>query len=159
MITERLLKELNEQVGAELWSANLYLSMSLQMERVGYCGIAHWLKKQWEEENGHAWKLANYIVKRDGKALVNKVDVVPTDFGTPLEVFEQVYRHECRVSEMIYKLVDRAVEEKDKATEEFLREFVREQTEEEATASGIVARLKLAGTTGVLAIDRQLGTR
>ena len=58
------------------------------------------------------------------KSKVDKLDVVPNDFGTPLEVFEQVYKHECRVSEMIDKLVDVAAAEKDKATQDFLWGFV-----------------------------------
>ena len=43
---------------------------------------------------------------------LDKIDVVPNDFGTPLEVFEQVYEHECRVSKMIDALVDVAAAEK-----------------------------------------------
>ena len=45
-MTERLQKELNEQITAEMWSANLYLSMSFFMQKEGYEGFAHWLKKQ-----------------------------------------------------------------------------------------------------------------
>lgn len=107
MITEKLQGAINEQITAEMWSANLYLAMSFYMEREGYCGFAHWLKKQWMEENEHACALADYVMKRGGKAEVNKIDVVPNDFGTPLEVFTQVYEHECRVSKMIDALVDR----------------------------------------------------
>lgn len=70
------------------------------------------VEKQWAEENEHACALADYVIRRGGKAKVDKLDVVPNDFGTPLEVFEQVYKHECRVSEMIDKLVDVAAAEK-----------------------------------------------
>lgn len=42
--------------------------------------------------------MASYIIKRGGKAKLDKIDVVPNDFGTPLEVFEQVAQHERRVS-------------------------------------------------------------
>lgn len=158
MITEKLQKAINEQITAEMWSANLYLSMSFAMEQKGYCGMAHWLKKQWEEENEHACKMADYVIKRGGKAKVDKIDVVPTDFGTPLEVFTQVYEHECRVSKLIDALVDVAVTEKDKATENFLWDFVREQVEEEATASSIVDMLNLAGSA-VYVVDAKLGER
>ena len=51
MMTEKLQKVLNEQVTAEMWSANLYLSMSFHLEREGYTGFASWLKsnhrKRW----------------------------------------------------------------------------------------------------------------
>lgn len=158
MISEKLQKAINEQITAEMWSANLYLSMSFFMEQKGYCGMAHWLKKQWEEENEHATTMAEYVIKRGGKAMVDKIDVVPNDFGTPLEVFTQVYEHECRVSKMIDALVDVASAENDKATQDFLWGFVREQVEEEATASGIVDMLKLAGPA-VYVVDAKLGER
>ena len=87
------------------------------------------------------------------------IDVVPDAWGTVLEVFEHVYRHECHVSELIDKLVDVASAEKDKATQDFLWGFVREQVEEEATAESIVEKLKKAGDQGLFYLDGQLGQR
>ena len=150
MITEKLQNAINEQITAEMWSSNLYLAMSFYMEKEGYCGMASWLKKQSFEEHAHACELASYIIKRGGKAKLDKVDVVPNDFGTPLEVFEQVYEHECRVSKMIDALVDVAAAEKDKASQ---------QVEEEATAAGIVDMVKKAGAAGIFFIDAKLGER
>ncbi len=159
MITEKLQRAINDQITAELWSANLYLSMSFYMEKEGFSGMAAWLKKQSQEENDHACQMASYLIKRGGVAFVDKVDVVPNEFGTPLEVFQQVYEHECRVSKMIDELTDIASAEKDKATQDFLWSFVREQVEEEATASGIVEVLKKAGEGGIYYIDDKLGAR
>lgn len=159
MITEKLQNAINQQITAEMWSSNLYLAMSFFMDREGYCGMASWLKKQAAEENEHAHEMASYMIKRGGKAKVDKIDVVPNDFGTPLEVFEQVYEHECRVSKMIDELVDVASAEKDKATQDFLWGFVREQVEEEATAAGIVDMLKKAGAAGLFFVDAKLGER
>lgn len=159
MMTENLQKAINDQITAELWSANLYLSMSFYMEKEGYAGMASWLKKQYAEEVEHACEMASYMMKRGGIAKVDKVDVVPNEFGTPLEVFQQVYEHECRVSKMIDSLVDVASAEKDKATQDFLWGFVREQVEEEATAAGIVEMIKKAGNAGVYYVDSKLGER
>ena len=60
---------------------------------------------------------------------------------------------------MIDILVSIASAEKDNATQDFLWGFVREQVEEEATAQGIVDKLKKAGDTGLLFIDAQLAKR
>ena len=49
--------------------------------------------------------------------------------------------------------------EKDKATQDFLWGFVREQVEEEATAESIVEKIKKAGNQGLFYIDGQLGQR
>ena len=87
------------------------------------------------------------------------VTVVHNGWGTPLEVFEHVYKHECHVSQLVDKLVDVAAAEKDKATQDFLWGFVREQVEEEATAQGIVDKIKKAGDTGIFFVDSQLGQR
>lgn len=159
MISEKLQSAINDQITAEMWSANLYLAMSFFMEKEGYNGMASWLKKQSFEEQQHAFEMASYVIKRGGTARVDKIDVVPNDFGTPLEVFEQVYKHECRVSKLIDDLVDVASAERDKATQDFLWGFVREQVEEEATASNIVEMIRRAGNSNLYFIDAKLGER
>ena len=98
MISEKMQKAINEQVTAEMWSANLYMSMSFYLKMEGFDGFAHWMKKQSDEELTHAYSMADYVIKRGGKVTVDKVDVVPTGWGSPLEVFEHVYEHECHVS-------------------------------------------------------------
>ena len=159
MIKEELVKALNEQITAELWSSNLYLAMSFYMANKGFGGMAAWLKKQAAEEWEHANMLANWTIKRGGKPEVDKIDVVPNDFGTPLEVFKQVYEHECRVSRLIDNLVDVASAAKDKASQDCLWGFVREQVEEEETAQGIVDMIEKAGEAGLYHIDEKLGQR
>ena len=159
MISEKLQNAINEQITAEMWSANLYLSMSFYFEKEGFSGFANWMKKQSQEELEHAYVMADYIIKRGGVAKVDKIDVVPSGWGTPLEVFEHVYKHECHVSKMIDELVSVASAERDNATQDFLWGFVREQVEEEATAQGIVDKIKKAGDAGIFIIDSQLGQR
>ena len=159
MISEKLQNAINEQITAEMWSANLYLSMSFYFEKEGFSGFANWMKKQSQEELEHAYVMADYIIKRGGVAKVDKIDVVPSGWGTPLEVFEHVYKHECHVSKMIDELVSVASAERDNATQDFLWGFVREQVEEEATAQCIVDNIKKAGDAGIFFIDSQLGQR
>ena len=159
MISEKLQNAINEQITAKMWSSNLYLSMSFYFEREGFSGLAHWMKKQSQEEMGHAYAMAEYIIKRGGTAKVDKIDVVPTGWGTPLEVFEHVFEHERHVSKLVDALVDMAAAEKDKATQDFLWGFDREQVEEEATAQGIIDKIKRAGDSGIFFIDSQLGQR
>ena len=156
MISEKQQNAINEQITEEMWQDNLQLAMSFFMEKEGYNGMANWLKKQSFEEHEHAFEMASYIIKRGGTAKVDKIDVVPNDFGTPLDVFEQVYKHECRVSKMIDELVDVAVSERDKATQDFLWGFVREQVADEATASCIVVMIKRAGNSNLYFVDSKL---
>ena len=159
MITEKLQNAINDQIAAELWSSNLYLQMSFYMAKEGWDGAAHWLAKQSDEEKEHAVELAGYLAKRGGTAKVSMIDVVPSGWGSVEEVFKHVYEHECHVSKLIDELVDVASAEKDKATQDFLWGFVREQVEEEATAQSILEKIGKCNGAGLFYIDGQLAKR
>ena len=160
MISEKLNQAINDQITAEMWSSNLYLSMSFYLQKEGFDGFASWMRKQSQEELEHAYNLADYVAKRGGQALVGKIDVVPQGWGSVTEVFEHVYQHECHVSALIDELVNVAAAEKDKASQDFLWGYVREQVEEEATAQGIVEKLKKCGDyAGILYLNDKLGQR
>jgi len=158
-MTEKLQNALNEQITAELWSANLYLSMSFYLEREGFSGMARWMQKQSAEETGHAYAMAGYMIKREATPKVDKVDVVPQGWGNPVEVFEHALEHEKHVSKLIDELVQVASEEKDNATQDFLWQFVREQVEDEANVLNIVSHLRKAGDCAILFMDAKLGER
>ena len=158
-MTERLQQEVNEQITAELWSANLDLSRSFYMQKEGYEGFAHWLKKQSEEETSHACKIAQYMIARGASPKIDKIDVVPQSWKGALEVFEDAYKHERHVSKLIDLLTNVAHEEKDNATQNFMWEFVREQVEEEANVLAIVDKLRRTNPTGYLFVDAQLSGR
>lgn len=158
-LSRKLSDALNEQVLAEMWSSNLYMSMYIHFTQIGLDGCAHWMKKQSLEELDHAYKLIDYSVRRGGQVKLDQINVVPTAFGSPQEVFEHVYTHEVHVSELIDKLVDVAHAENDKATQDFLWSFVREQVEEEATAKSIVEKLKMYGEHHIAIMDHQLSKR
>ena len=159
ILSRKLSDALNEQILAEMWSSNLYLSMYIHFSQIGLDGCAHWMKKQSQEELEHAYKMIDYSIQRGGQVKLDQVNLVPTAFGTPLKVFEHVYSHEVHVSELIDKLVDIAHAENDKATQDFLWGFVREQVEEEATAKNIVEKLKLYGEHHVAIMDHHLAKR
>ena len=159
MISEKLQNALNDQIVAEIWSANLYLSMAFYFDEEGFNGFATWMKKQSMEEMEHAYTMADYIIKRGGTAKVGQINEVPQKWESPLKAFEAAYAHECHVSKLIDTLLDLAIEENDKATQDFCWGFVREHVEEEANASGIVDRLKKMGEKAIFNLDQQYGAR
>ena len=67
MISQKMQDALNGQIVAEIWSANLYLSMSFFFEGEGFTGFANWMKKQSQEEMSHAYMIADFVIKRGGK--------------------------------------------------------------------------------------------
>ena len=50
ILSRKLSDALNEQINMEMWSSNLYLSMSVHFTQIGLDGFAHWTLKQSQEE-------------------------------------------------------------------------------------------------------------
>jgi ferritin len=161
MIEKKMLKALNEQINAELYSYYLYLSMSAWFETINLRGFAHWMRVQGREEMGHAMKIFDYIVERGGKVELAAIEKPAGSWTTPLAAFSAAYKHEIQITASIYRLVDLAGALKDHATSSFLKWFVDEQVEEEANADAIVQKLHMAGDSmgAMFIIDKELAAR
>lgn len=158
-LSKNLSEAFNAQVNAEMWSSNLYLSMAVYFKKQGLNGFAHWMQKQADEELEHAHDMIDFCLDRGGNIEIQQVNVVPSGWGSALEVFEHVYKHETYVSELIDKMVDIAESDKDHAAKDFLYKYVREQVEEESTAKSIVDQLKNYGECHLGIMDHKLGKR
>ncbi|MGQ9572260.1 MAG: ferritin [Dehalococcoidia bacterium] len=161
MIDERTQEALNKQLNAELYSAYLYLSMSAYFQSINLSGFANWMRVQAQEELMHAMKFYDYVNERGGRVILQPVEAPPSEWDSPLAVFEDVYRHEQKVSGLINKLVDLAIEVRDHATNNFLQWFVSEQVEEEASADDVVQKLRLVHSdpSALFMIDREMAQR
>jgi ferritin len=161
VLSERMVDALNKQVNREVYSAYLYLSMSAYSTFKGLKGFANWFMVQYQEEMTHAIKIYGYINDQGGQVKLMAVQKPPTEFGSPLEMFEKTLEHEKFVTKCINDLVNLAIEEKDHATKIFLHWFVTEQIEEEANDNEIIAKLKLVGKegNGLFMIDKELVAR
>lgn len=161
MLGDKVQNALNGHVGAEFYSAHLYLAMSAYFESIDLPGAANWMRVQYQEELTHALKIFDYVIERDGRATVKTIDAPPAEWKSALDVFEAAYKHEQQVSARVGELTELARSEKDHATEVFLQWFVNEQVEEEASVKAIVQQFRMIGESkdGIFLIDRELGTR
>src|SRR4030043_473692 len=113
MISKKMEQALNSQVNAEMYSAYLYLSMESYFRSLNLNGFANWMRVQTQEEMMHAMKIYDFISERGGKVILKVIEGPPTEWKSPLAVLEAVYKHEQKVTGLINKLVDLAIEEKD----------------------------------------------
>ena len=160
-MNKKVYKVFNEQVQAELYSAYMYLAMSLYLEDKNFKGMASWLKVQYEEERQHAFRLAKFMQERGVKPELLQIDAPPSEYGTPLEVFTKALEHEQYVTSRIHSMYEVAVKEKDYAAMTHLHWFIDEQVEEEDQTREIVDKLTMVGDNmnGLFVIDSQLGAR
>ena len=86
---------------------------------------------------------------------------VQTDWKSPVEAFEDTLAHEKKVTEMIHKINELAIKEKDYATQNRMVWFVDEQVEEEEEAGKNLEALKAIGDNalGLFMFDKELGAR
>jgi len=161
MLKDKVQDAINEQINAEQYSALLYLSMSAWFSDKGLPGFANWMYVQYQEELTHANKFFNYVNERSGKVILKAITQMPTEWESIIEVVEATLAHEQHVTELINNLVDVAVQEKDHATQSFLKWFVDEQVEEEANVTEILDTLKLINGqgNGIFMLDRELRGR
>lgn len=161
MLSQKLQDAINEQIRDELYSAYLYLSMAAYSETANLPGFAHWMRLQGQEEISHAMKFFDYVNERGGRVVLHAIDQPQTEFESPLSIFEMTLEHEQKVTGLIHKLYELALDEKDYPTQVMLQWFIEEQVEEEGSASQILETLKMIGDKGhaLVMLDRALGQR
>jgi len=161
MLSKTIQDAINDQIGKELYSGYVYLSMSAYFQSVNLPGCANWMRVQYQEEVTHALKLYDYVHERGGQITLQAIPQPKSKFKSPLDVFEQALGHEREVTASINKLYALSQKENDYPTSIKLQWFVTEQVEEERNAEEIVEQLKMIGDNKValLMLDRQLGAR
>lgn len=157
--TQKMQDAINAQINLEMWSANIYLSMSVHFAQKGLNGFAHWYRVQSNEENEHAADMMRYMISRGGQVKIQAVPTVQTEFGDAISVAELALKHEQHVSASIEGLVALAQTEQDLASQDFFMKYIREQVEEEDNANNLVDQLRLLDGHAIMFLDRELASR
>lgn len=161
MLSEKLLKALNEQITHELHAAHLYTAMAAYCVGVDLDGCSNFFLMQAEEERFHAMKLFNYVGDQDGEIILGALENPYNTYENILEVFKAALEHEKLVTSQIYNLMDIATEEREYATISFLNWYVDEQVEEEASFNTLIQKFKVAmnDESMLYMLDQELGQR
>lgn len=161
MLSSNLYKSINEQINAELWSAYLYLSMSMDCQAKGFNGIANWFYVQFQEEQAHARIFMNYLNSVDAKVELLPIAEVRTSWDSVLDMFRQTLEHEKKVTGMINNIAAIANADKDYAAINRINWFIDEQVEEEESAREMITTFEAVegNKYGMYMIDKELAAR
>ena len=161
MISQKLHAAVNAQINAELWSAYLYLAMSLDAEAKGYKGFANWFYSQFQEEQAHARIFMNYLNSQDAKVELLPIEAVPSTWDTVLDMFKQTLEHEKKVTSLIHNLASIATDDKDFASINRLVWFIDEQVEEEESARDMITAVEAVegNKYGMYMLDKEQAAR
>jgi bacterioferritin B len=135
----RFIAQLNAQIGNELAAHNQYLACAIYYDALTMPRMAAFFYAQALEERGHAMMMVQYLVDTDAEVIIPAVDAPTSAFADLVAPVELALAQERTVTDQINGLLRIAREEGDFASEQFMQWFIKEQVEEVATMSDLLA--------------------
>jgi ferritin len=135
----RFVEQLNAQIGNELAAHQQYLACAVHYDAETMPQMAAFFYAQALEERAHAMMMVQYLLDTDAAVVIPGVVAPRSSFSDVVGPVELALEQERQVAEQIYDLVRTAREEQDFASEQFLQWFIKEQVEEIATMSDLLA--------------------
>ncbi|MFC4783732.1 ferritin [Nocardioides sp. MAHUQ-72] len=139
MPAARFVEQLNAQIGNELAAHNQYLACAVYYDAQTMPRMAAFFYEQALEERAHAMMMVQYLLDTDADVVIPGVEAPTPTFDDVAAPVQLAVAQEKRVTEQIVSLLKTAREESDFASEQFLQWFVKEQVEEVATMSDLLA--------------------
>ena len=139
MPAPRFVERLNGQVGHELAAHHQYLACAIHYDALTMPQMAAFFYAQALEERRHALMMVQYLLDTDAHVAIPAVDAPVSSFADVVAPVELALEQENRVTSQINELLVIAREENDFASEQFLQWFIKEQVEEVASMSDLLA--------------------
>lgn len=162
MISQKVVKMINEQINREIESAYIYQAMEMYIgNEYNFPGIENFFHVQVQEEHAHSYLMIDYLHRLGEKVKLKEIPKPKTDYKSILEVFETALDHERKVTSWINDIMSAAFEEKDFSSQSFLKFFIDEQVEEEENFVKHIETLKFidGNPQATMLFDQQLSNR
>ena len=139
MPAERFVEQLNLQIGHEFAAHQQYVACAVYYDALTMPQMAAFFYAQALEERDHAMMMVNYLIDSDAPVIIPGVSAPQVDFEDLVAPVALALEQERRVSAQINELTKIAREEADFASDQFMQWFIKEQVEEVATMSDLLA--------------------
>jgi len=139
MPAERFVDQLNVQIGNEFAAHQQYISCAVYYDALTMPQMARFFYVQALEERGHAMMMVRYLVDQDARVSIPGVEAPVVEFADIIAPVALALAQEKRVTTQINELTRMAREENDYASDQFMQWFIKEQVEEVATMSDLLA--------------------
>jgi ferritin len=139
LVAARFARQLNVQIGNELAAHNQYLACAIHYDAQTMPRMAAFFYTQALEERAHAMMMVQYLLDTDSAVEIPAVEAPVNTFDDVVAPIALALDQEKRVTEQVNELLRVAREESDFASEQFMQWFIKEQVEEVATMSDLLA--------------------
>jgi len=139
MAAPAFVEKLNEQLGHEFGAHQQYIAIATYYDALTMPQMAALFYSQALEERDHAMMMVRYLLDSDEVPRIPALEAPRSDFGDVVEPVELALAQEKRVTEQINELTRIARENNDFASDQFMQWFIKEQVEEVAKMSDLLA--------------------
>jgi len=153
VITQKMAKAINEQVGREFGASLQYIAIAAHFDRDNLPRLAAHFYKQADEEREHAMRFIKYLVDAGAAVAIPGVDGPKSQFATAEECVKLSLKWEEDVTKQIHALMDQAVKDADYTSQQFLQWFVEEQLEEVSSMDRLLSVVRRAGENQLLLVE------
>jgi bacterioferritin B len=151
MPESRFVDALNEQVANEFAASNQYVAIALYFDAETLPLLAAHFYRQALEERNHAMMIVQYLLDAGKPARIPAVPEPKNEFAEAVAPVALALDQERTVTEQIVRLAALAREENDLVGAQFLDWFLKEQREEVASMSALLAVVERAAGNLLLA--------
>lgn len=158
---KQILQLINSQINFEFFSSYLYLAFSNYYSEADLDGFENWFHIQAKEELDHAMLLIQYLHNNDQKVVLELVPKPDFKLSSPAQPLKMAYDHEKQVTARFNRIYEAAFKKKDFRTTQVLEWFIKEQGEEEKSASDLVAKMRIFGNDakGLYELNNEFASR
>src|SRR5947209_6480351 len=139
MAAARFISRLNEQIAYEFAASQQYIANAVYYDAQTLPRLAAFFYAQAVEERNHAMMMVRYLLDSDAPVTIPGVAAPEVQFADIVAPVALALEQERRVSDQIAGLMGVARDEADFQSEQFVQWFLKEQVEEVATMSSLLA--------------------
>jgi ferritin len=156
MISVKLAKAFNEQIGHEFGASMQYVSIAAHFQRMQLTLLAKLFFEQAEEERQHAMKFVKYMLDTKGELRIPAIPAAASSFSSADAAVQAALTWEQDVTRQITGLMDLAVKENDYLAQSFLQWFIDEQLEEVVKMDRLLSVIRQSGERNLLMVEAYL---
>jgi ferritin len=139
MAAPAFVAKLNEQLGYEFGAHQQYVAIATFYDALTMPQMAALFYQQALEERDHAMMMVQYLLDADETPVIPALEAPKVGFSDVVEPVAAALAQEKRVTEQINELTRIARDNNDFASDQFMQWFIKEQVEEVAKMSDLLA--------------------
>jgi bacterioferritin B len=149
-------EDLNAHIANEYAASQQYVAIAVYYDEETLPNLAAHFYRQAVEERNHAHMIVQYLLDADLPVTIPAVAGPKTDFADAVEPVQLALEQEKQVTAQISALASQARGENDLVGAQFLDWFLKEQREEVASMSDLLATVTRAAESNLLLAEEHL---